>query len=540
MDLTNLSDADLLALKAGDYSKMSDGGLQALKASSAPAAPQESYASDAVKSIGSGLEQGTATAIGMPGDIASIAHAVAPQSVIDKVKAVPGAQWLYNHLPTKQAVLNSSADPVVDPNYQPQTAPGRYAQAITANAGPGLATGMGVPAVLGGAVAGQGVEDLTGSKTAGAVANIAGSIAAPMALARLSRQGMMPLMKEQQVKDLANAGYADPAVSGTAISPQATTSLAGDMQSALDNSRSSFSPARAPRTTGDIGRLADRAAPTAPAMTPQQQLQMQMNWQQPPVAAPAAPVTIEELHNFRKDLRDTAKEVGPNFKPTEEAAAAMRAQRVLNQYLENIPAGDVTHGNPADAVNALNQAGRNWKAYSGADQFGNIIENAQLRANGQGSGANFGNLMRQESFKLLKDGGYRAKQMGASPEAMGLLNKLNEGDFATNMLRRASNYMGGGGGVANHAAAALFGHAAGPVGYLLGATVGPALRAASNARTLGTAKRVQEALLKTAPINASIAARNATASAANKAAMSGAAAQGIPNFLLQALNLGRQ
>lgn len=36
MDLTKLSDADLLALKAGDYSKMSDDGLRALKASDKP------------------------------------------------------------------------------------------------------------------------------------------------------------------------------------------------------------------------------------------------------------------------------------------------------------------------------------------------------------------------------------------------------------------------------------------------------------------------------------------------------------------------
>jgi hypothetical protein len=38
--------------------------------------------------------------------------------------------------------------------------------------------------------------------------------------------------------------------------------------------------------------------------------------------------------------------------------------------------------------------------HNSADRFGNIIENAQLRANGQGSGANFGNLMRQEAYKL--------------------------------------------------------------------------------------------------------------------------------------------
>src|SRR6478672_10574297 len=77
------------------------------------AAPQESLGSDLAKSVGSGLEQGTATALGLPGDVASLAHAVAPQRVIDAVKAVPGAKWLYNHLPGSQAVLASASDPMV-------------------------------------------------------------------------------------------------------------------------------------------------------------------------------------------------------------------------------------------------------------------------------------------------------------------------------------------------------------------------------------------------------------------------------------------
>src|ERR1700738_4988338 len=89
------------------------------------AAPQESLGSDLAKSVGSGLEHGTATALGLPGDVASLAHSVAPQGVIDAVKAVPGAKWLYNHLPGSQAVLDSASDPLVDPNYQPQTATGR-------------------------------------------------------------------------------------------------------------------------------------------------------------------------------------------------------------------------------------------------------------------------------------------------------------------------------------------------------------------------------------------------------------------------------
>jgi hypothetical protein len=327
------------------------------------------------------------------------------------------------------------------------------------------------------------------------------------------------MLNAQQVKDLSNAGYADPLIRATAISPQATANIAGDMQAALNGARSRFSPARAPETTADIERLA--ASATHPN-------------------GPPAPVSIEDLHNFRKDLRDTARQVGPNFRPTEEAAAAGRAQRVLNQYLENIPSHDVVRGNPIDAVDSLNQAGRNWRAYSGADQFGNIIENAQLRAGGQGSGANFGNLMRQETEKLLKNGGVKARQMGADANTMDLLRTVNQGDFATNLIRRASNYTGGGGGIANHAAAALFGNAAGPLGYVLGATVGPGLRAVSNSRTLAAARRVQDALLQNAPINASIAARNNAAKLANSQAYSQAVGRnGIPNALLQALKVQR-
>jgi hypothetical protein len=63
MDLTKLSDADLLALKAGDYSKMSDDGLKALKASSAPEdAPVT--AGGTAKAVAAGAAKGTLGIIG--------------------------------------------------------------------------------------------------------------------------------------------------------------------------------------------------------------------------------------------------------------------------------------------------------------------------------------------------------------------------------------------------------------------------------------------------------------------------------------------
>jgi hypothetical protein len=121
---------------------------------------------------------------------------------------------------------------------------------------------------------------------------------------------------------------------------------------------------------------------------------------------------------------------------------------------------------------------------------------------------------------------------------MGLLNKLNEGDFATNTMRRASNYMGGGGGIANHAAAALFGQAR---ALLLCPRSYQTLHCVWR-RTLylGTVKKVQDALLQRAPVNAAIAASNNAAKLANKHMYSNAAGQnGIPNALLQAIMLNK-
>jgi hypothetical protein len=76
-------------------------------------------------------------------------------------------------------------------------------------------------------------------------------------------------------------------------------------------------------------------------------------------------------------------------------------------------------------------------------------------------------------------------------------------------------------------------------GTILGAAPGQGLRLAANARTLRSARNVQEQLLSLAPANAGIVARNNTVRAANMARYSQAAGQNIPNGLLQALMLAK-
>jgi hypothetical protein len=505
---------------------------------SAPAAPKESFGSDLAKSVGSGLEQGTATALGLPGDVASLAHSVAPQRVIDAVKAVPGAKALYDHLPGRQAILDSASDPLVDPNYQPQSAAGRYSQAIAKNAGPGLVTGMGPLATTAGAVAGQAAYDATGSHLAEAGGNLAASIAAPLALARYGarlglsgRQAMMPLQDAAQVRDIANAHYADPLLRDTRVAPQAVNGLAGDMQQALNDGRSAFLPAQAPEVTRGIEALANRG----------------------PAVGPPAPMSIEELHSFRKTLGEMGQEMGPTFRPTEQAAAAGRARRVLDQYLDNIPSRDVVSGNPIDAVQSLRDANRNWMAQSGATRVGNMIGNAEVQNASTHSAMNLGNTTRQKLRPLLMNDAAELRRTG-NADVIPEVERAVYGGPQTNIARTVSNMLGGGGGIGStiigHGINAAVGGAGGYEGYqhggiggmiagtAAGMLPGRALRMLANHGTARDARAVQEAMLAKAPVNANIVARNNAARLANAHMYSNAIGQnGIPSILLNALML---
>jgi hypothetical protein len=451
--------------------------------------------------------------------------------VVDTVKSIPGAKFVYDHIPGSEALKSTipsdfSANYNKDAEYDPQTTAGRYTKAVATQA-PMLATGMGPAGVLGGAVAGQAAYDATGSHLAEAGGNLLGSVAAPLALARISRQAMMPLHDAGQLKAAADAQYADPLIRDTTVTPQAAQAVAGDMSAALASARSRFAPAQAPAVHDAIERLAN----PGPAM------------------GPPAPVSIEDLHSFRKTLGTIGKQT-QDFKPTEQAVAAGTAKRVLDRYLDNIPSTDVARGNPIDAVQSLRDANANWRYANSAENLGRIIQKATDKAGSQASGLNYGNLQRQGLLPLLDNDAAKLRQMGlGSPDEIDAVRTAVQGDIGTNTLRKASNMMGGGGGIASTGVGALAGGGegyrehgwlGGVAGTLAGAAAGQTLRMLANARTRRAAQALQDALLAKAPANAGIVARNNTAQAANAAAYSDAVGRNaIPNALLQATKLKR-
>jgi hypothetical protein len=290
------------------------------------------------------------------------------------------------------------------------------------------------------------------------------------------------------------------------------------MQAALNGSRSRFAPAQSPQVHEAIDNLAN----TAPRGG----------------IGPHAPVSIEDLHSFRKTLGTIGKETR-DFKPTEQATAAGAAKRVLDQYLDNLPSADVTRGNPIDAVKALRDANANWGAASNATKVDNLIGNAITDNNAANSAMNLGNRIRQSFKPLLKNDAAKLRGMGYGDDVIGAVSQVNAGDPLTNALRHGSNMLGGGGGIAStiigHGISSGAGGAAGysegglpgmVAGTMLGAVPGQALRMAANARTLKAAQRVQEQLLAKAPANAAIVAGNRAAKTLNKAAIERAITQG--------------
>lgn len=221
MDLTKLSDADLLALQSGDLSKVSDEGLAHLTGE-APA--RKPSVLDAPNALTTGLTRGLVRLAGMPTD--------AVANVIDLGKAALGApytavtgkpapemlqltpredtvgtgDWLL-----KQAAKNKAASAMVNPanpDYE-----GGYTQAV-GGALAGATTPAQAAMAATGAIAGKYAGDASGSVPLA----IAASLAVPAAARNLPHNVKVAirgdesgrLRMEQRLKDLRDAGVNNP------------------------------------------------------------------------------------------------------------------------------------------------------------------------------------------------------------------------------------------------------------------------------------------------------------------------------------------
>lgn len=302
---------------------------------------------------------------------------------------------------------------------------------------------------------GQPVEKATGSKGAGTVAEIATGLLGPTAITRGARalgRALAAKPSAEQIETAARAGFQSPTVSGLEVHQAPAQSwsqtLRADLTSAgLDN-------INADKTWRVLERLDN--------------------------AAPAAAVTGNNLASLRQSLANIAKERGPDFQATQDAAAATRALRSLDDFVAGgIRPRDVVAGDPAAAA-------RTWaEARGDYAQFAKIraADRRQIQAEGNTasahSGLNYDNTVRQKMRDIATGSAGRGFTGPGEREAV---ERIVGGTPERNALRLASALLGGGGGMGSVVAAGAGGYATG--GWGAAAPIaGVAMRLAQNAMT---------------------------------------------------------
>ena len=125
-------------------------------------------------------------------------------------------------------------------------------------------------------------------------------------------------------------------------------------------------------------------------------------------------VTVGDLRAARRALGVYAKQVGPDFRPTPDAAAANIAIPKIDDFLGTVSPDLAT-------------ANANYSAGLAAKALDYRQMRAEHRAEKTGTGTNIENTLRQEVDKL--------SNRGLTPEEIALKDQIVRGDFTRNALR---------------------------------------------------------------------------------------------------------
>ena len=282
----------------------------------------------------------------------------------------------------------------------------------------------------------------------------------------------------EELKAAATAGYDKAASMGVDYSAAGVKGFADDTLRALE--QEGFIAELNPKTAALLRKL-----------------------QNPPGGSVAS---LSSLDAFRKQLNRVA-----GSPDATEAAAAYQVIRRLDDFLASpdrsalsvvsardpLPAVPGTNFAATDAATAraaeeaariLKEARGNAAAGFRSDRLTGLAESAEHRTAAAASGKNLGNTIRSRLASLLDSD---KQSRGFSPEELTAIEKVVEGSLGSNVARRVSNLLGGGGGVGQSMIAALGGApgvATGNAplalaGALAPAAIGSGARAISNKLT---------------------------------------------------------
>lgn len=395
-----------------------------------------SFGADVAKSAASGLASATAGTLGAVGDLRSGLSAATDYlgsklgATPDKVQAfkdlatraanlTPTGAMLAN-APTSRDIVNSAPNPIVSPDYQPQTGLGGYvktgAEFLPAMVDPELAAPNAVKAagklflsrVAAPAVASETAGQLTQGTAAEPYARIAAAgigglgaakIAEGRAVAQAAKSASPAL---DTLKSDTSAGY-DALTAGnvaTPLAPGKLDAIADDLRDTLN--RKGIRPSNAAGIHNAVNEIATPATAGAP--------------------------DVADLVAARQSIKNLLGD------PSTNKAGAFIALGKLDKEIEAASPG---------TMGQLNELDKNWSAVKANEALDKKVARADLRAAGADSGMNLGNKIRQKvaDYLVSNDARYLSQENRAD------LEKIVRGTWTQNGMRLLSNMMGGGGGI---------------------------------------------------------------------------------------------
>lgn len=321
---------------------------------------------------------------------------------------------------------------------------------------------------------GQPVAQATGSPTAGTAAEIATGLFGPSVLGRVAGFAGRKIASKptgEQIEAAGSAGFESPVVRSLEIRPTAPQTWSQAERARM--TQAGHDDIHADKTFRTLARLDNIPA--------------------------GGVVTGQNLQSIRRSLQNTAQEVGANFRPTPDAAAATQAIRSLDNFVENgIAARDVIRGNPAEAAAVWREARGNWAQASKIRSSDQRQIQGEAGAGSAHSGLNFDNTMRQKLRNVAT--GPEGRWFN-QPGERGAVERVVYGSPERNTLRVGSAALGGGGGMGSVVAAGAGGLATGGWGATA-PIAGMGLRLLQNSMTRRDMDRLNEILRANSPLAA--------------------------------------
>lgn len=448
--------------------------------------PQTGMGEDALKSTAAGLGNAAIGTLGSLGDLRSLASrgvdAAGAKFGFDPSKVKNVASTLanltpmgaaVNNAPTSQQVRSSVTDPIVSPDYEPQTGLGSVLKT-----GAEFLPGMADP-------------ELAGPAAFKAAAKLfATRVAAPA----LASEGAGQLTKGTAAEPYARVGAALLAgagaskISNSIAEARAIRSAApalADVKSEASNSYDALTSRNVatPISQGVLDNLADDITTTLNnrGIRPSTAKSIHDAVAEIKTPATAGAADAADLVAARRNVKSLLSA------PDANKAGAFVALHKIENAIEQFSPGTMAK---------IREADKNWGSAKAAEALDKRLASADLRTAATDSGMNVGNKIRQKVASLLESS--EAKYLPAETKAD--LEKIVRGTWTQNGMRHVANLLGGGGGLGMLVSGSAGYEAGGVPGAIAAGLAGRGLKIANNRSVVNMAERAGQGIRLRSPL----------------------------------------